>query len=268
MMKLKKLAVLIFVPIMMTLFGCTAFVTKKDKNMPKLNIGSDIYPPYFFLDDNGQFTGIDVEIATEACKRLGIEPEFKQIIWSERDSYLADKTVDCLWGSFSMNGREDDYSWAGPYLRSKQVVVVNASSNIYTLPDLNGKTVSVQTGSKPEQIFLDEAIDGVSVKKVYSFPTMSNVFAALKKGYVDAAAGHETACRDYIKNISGEFRIIDELILSSKLGVAFEKGKNSETVKKLSDVLSQMRSDGTMRTILEKYDLDKEYALGEDEDNE
>lgn len=268
MMKFKKLAVLILVPIMMTLFGCTAFVTKKDKNMPKLNIGSDIYPPYFFLDDNGQFTGIDVEIATEACKRLGIEPEFKQIIWSERDSYLADKTVDCLWGSFSMNGREDDYSWAGPYLRSKQVVVVNASSNIYTLPDLNGKTIAVQTGSKPEQIFLDEAIDGVSVKKVYSFNAMSTVFAALKKWYVNAAAGHETACRDYVKNISGEFRIIDDLILSSKLGVAFEKGKNSETVKKLSDVLSQMRSDGTMRTILEKYDLDIEYALGEDEDNE
>ena len=77
---------------------------------------------------------------------------------------------------------------------SRQVVVVKATSDIRTLRDLNGKYIAVQNASKPDELFSNDAISGVSVKKVYSFATMSAVFAALKKEYVDACAGHETAC--------------------------------------------------------------------------
>ncbi len=135
-----------------------------------------------------------MEIAKEACRRLGVTPEFKQISWQNKDACLSDGTVDCLCGSFSMNGREESYAWAGPYMYSRQVVVVKATSDIRTLRDLNGKYIAVQNASMPDELFSNDAISGVSVKKVYSFATMSAVFAALKKEYVDACAGHETAC--------------------------------------------------------------------------
>ena len=72
----------------------------------KLVIGSDIYAPYFYIDDNGDFTGIDVEIAHEACGRMNIQPVFKKIVWQNKDVYLENGEVDCLWGSFTINGRE------------------------------------------------------------------------------------------------------------------------------------------------------------------
>lgn len=57
-------------------------------------------------------------------------------------------------GCFSMEGRLDDYRWAGSYMVSRQVVAVNPESDIYHLQDLAGKTLAVQSTTKPEGIFL------------------------------------------------------------------------------------------------------------------
>ena len=53
-----------------------------------------------------------------------------------------------------MDGREEEYQWAGPYLYSRQVVAVRSDSDIYTLQDLAGKVVAVQSTTKPEELFL------------------------------------------------------------------------------------------------------------------
>ena len=161
------------------LCGCGQRETETEE-LPVLVIGSDNYEPYFYLDENGAYAGIDVEIAKAACERLGWTPDFRQISWQEKDQLLADRDVDCLWGSFSMNGREDRYRWAGPYMYSRQVVIVQASSDIYGLGDLNGKRIAVQTSSKPEELFLKHQVPGVEqVDSVYCFADTVDVFAAL-----------------------------------------------------------------------------------------
>ena len=84
------------------------------------------FDPYSYLDRNGQFAGIDVELATEAFSRLGYTPEFRTISWPDKDNLLSDGTIDCIWSCFSMNGRETKYQWAGPYMYSRQVVAVRS----------------------------------------------------------------------------------------------------------------------------------------------
>ena len=260
--KMIRLVAAFLATICLFLSGCAVTdAPEKPTEKETLVIGSDIYSPYFYLDDNGNFAGIDVEIAKEACRRLGVTPEFKQISWQNKDACLSDGTVDCLWGSFSMNGREESYAWAGPYMYSRQVVVVKATSDIRTLRDLNGKYIAVQNASKPDELFSNDAISGVSVKKVYSFATMSAVFAALKKEYVDACAGHETACLEYINTINGEYCILDEALLVAHLGVAFDRKTGMQTAAELTAVLTEMKNDGTIRKILEKYSLDIDFAL-------
>ena len=68
-----------------------------------LVIGSDNYEPYNYIDESGENVGIDVDIAKEACRRLGITPVFKQITWDRKDSFLDSNEIDCLWGSFTMS---------------------------------------------------------------------------------------------------------------------------------------------------------------------
>ena len=245
------------------LCGCGQRETETEE-LPVLVIGSDNYEPYFYLDENGAYAGIDVEIAKAACERLGWTPDFRQISWQEKDQLLADGEVDCLWGSFSMNGREDCYRWAGPYMYSRQVVIVQASSDIYGLGDLNGKRIAVQTSSKPEELFLKHQVPGVEqVDSVYCFADTVDVFAALDKSYVDACAGHETAYRSFMGGRAGQYRVLDQELLRVGLGVAFYKEDDTGRAEALSDVLRELKEDGTAAGILERYGVDAQAALTE-----
>lgn len=245
------------------LCGCGQRETETEE-LPVLVIGSDNYEPYFYLDEDGAYAGIDVEIAKAACERLGWTPDFRQISWQEKDALLERGDVDCLWGSFSMNGREDCYRWAGPYMYSRQVVIVQASSDIYGLGDLNGKRIAVQTSSKPEELFLKHQVPGVEqVDSVYCFADTVDVFAALDKSYVDACAGHETAYLTFIAGRAGQYRVLDQELLRVGLGVAFYKGDDTGRAEALSDVLRELKEDGTTAGILERYGVDAQAALTE-----
>ena len=116
------------------LSGCSDKSTVSSDALPVIIIGSDEYEPYNFSDKNGNPAGIDVEIASEAFLRMGYKAQFKNIVWDEKDEMLTDGNVDCLWGCFSMNGREDKYRWVGPYMNSRQAVAVCPTSEEKELP--------------------------------------------------------------------------------------------------------------------------------------
>lgn len=96
------------------------------------------------------YAGIDVEIAAEACRRIGYEPVFREIALDERFARLAAGEVDCLWSCLTMDGREDEFLWAGPYLYTQRVIVVRADSGIRSIEDLADQRVAVQSGSTSE----------------------------------------------------------------------------------------------------------------------
>lgn len=92
--------------------------------------------------------------------------------------------IDCIWGCFSMDGREQDYQWAGPYMVSRQVIAVNAKSDIYAMGDLNGKTIAVQSIGKPEEIFLQSGqADIPQFEDIISLEDRGVQYAALDCGY-------------------------------------------------------------------------------------
>lgn len=267
----RKIAIIgIILGLIVTFTGCLKSnfnFQNTDDQYKKIMVGSDRFEPYIYQDDEGNFTGIDVELAEEAFHRMGYEPEFKQIIWENKKEYLADGKVDCLWGCFSMNGREDEYQWAGPYLYSSQVVVVRMNSDIYKIEDLADKTVAVQeTGKAEEYLLSSESSEVPKVAKVYAFSSMDEVYSALRKNYVQAICGHESALNSFVKTASDQYRILEESLFSSELGVAFDKNYNTEFVAQLKDVLSDMMSDGTTEEIIEKYNLNTEKALNEEKE--
>ena len=157
MRKWSALCVIVFALIL--LYGCRNSVKsqpQKTVDLPELRIGCDEYEPYNYSDEYGKRIGIDAEIATEACRRMGMKPVFVSIKWDEKDELLEEKQIDCAWNCFSMNDRKDAYQWAGPYLKSREMVVVAKDSSIKSIKDLEGKIVGVQTSTQPEKIFLEE----------------------------------------------------------------------------------------------------------------
>ena len=226
----------------------------KNSDLPQILIGSDTYPPYIYLNNDGTPTGIDVEIATEAFRRMGYAARFEVIDWEQKTALVESGAIDCIWGCFSMQGRETLYRWAGPYMVSRQVVAVNADSSIQSLSDLAGKTVMVQSTSKPEGIFLSGSDPRIpQTVEVFSIEDRSVQYAMLACGYVDAIAAHETAILQYMKDNNAVFRILEEPLLVTGLGVAFAKNDSRGLDHQLNDAFAQMREDGTLERIVGKY---------------
>ena len=226
----------------------------KNSDLPQILIGSDTYPPYIYLNNDGTPAGIDVEIATEAFRRMGYAARFEVIDWEQKTALVESGAIDCIWGCFSMQGRETLYRWAGPYMVSRQVVAVNADSSIQSLSDLAGKTVMVQSTSKPEGIFLSGSDPRIpQTVEVFSIEDRSVQYAMLACGYVDAIAAHETAILQYMKDNYAEFRILEEPLLVTGLGVAFAKNDSRGLDHQLNDTFAQMREDGTLERIVGKY---------------
>ena len=226
----------------------------KNSDLPQILIGSDTYPPYIYLNNDGTPAGIDVEIATEAFRRMGYAARFEVIDWEQKTALVESGAIDCIWGCFSMQGRETLYRWAGPYMVSRQVVAVNADSSIQSLSDLAGKTVMAQSTSKPEDIFLSGSDPRIpQTVEVFSIEDRSVQYAMLACGYVDAIAAHETAILQYMKDNYAEFRILEEPLLVTGLGVAFAKNDSRGLDHQLNDTFAQMREDGTLERIVGKY---------------
>lgn len=228
--------------------------------LKEIIIGSDIQPPFNYVDSDGNPTGIDVELATEAFRRMGYKAVFVNINWDDKQELLSSHTIDCVWGSFSMNGREDKYKWAGPYMKSRIVIAVNKDSDIYTIEDLWDKTVAVQAASKPEEMFLNMADSKIPrIRSLLSMKNRELTYPMLSKGYADALAVNEVIINQYMKDYNMQFRILEESLDTVGLGVAFDKNDTRGIDRRLADILINMHDDGTEKEILEKYveDTDK-----------
>ena len=108
-MKLKKklFSSLLILGLVATAFtGCG----KKEDDAKTFTVGFDAeYPPYGYMDDNGDYTGFDLELAEEVCKLKGWTLKKQPIAWDSKDNELNSGSIDCIWNGFTMNGRENDY---------------------------------------------------------------------------------------------------------------------------------------------------------------
>lgn len=156
-----------------------------------------------------------------------------------------------------MNGREEKYQWAGPYLYSRQVIAVRSDSGIQDFDDLAGTRVGVQVTTRAANLFLhitDSTLP--EVKTVNCFATTDDMFAAIRKNYVDAIAGHEAVINQFVKNGNGVYQILEESPHVSKAGIAFQKGTHVELTQKIDALIREMSTDGTIAQIAADYGLD------------
>lgn len=210
------------------------------------------FPPMGFVGEDGEFTGFDLELAAEVAKRLGKEIVYQPIAWDSKDMELESGTIDCIWNGFTMNGREDSYTWSEPYMKNNQVFVVKADAGISTTADLAGKVVDVQIDSSAEAALNDNQELAGTFGQLVTVADYNTAFMDLQSGSVDAIAMDDVVASYQIEQRQADFVVLEETLAAEEYGIGFKKG-NEALRDQVQGALEEMAADGTLAEISEKW---------------
>lgn len=236
--------------------GTEAAGTEAAGNGKTFTVGFDAsFPPYGY-QENGEYVGFDLDLAQEVCDRNGWELVKTPIDWDAKNIELNGGSIDCIWNGFTMNGREDDYTWTPAYINNTQVLAVNKNSGIKKAADLAGKNVLVQADSSALAALQDEENTDIkaladSFGSLTQVPDYESALMELEAGSADAVAMDEgVALTKQAQN--DNIVILDDVISQEQYGIAFKKG-NDELRDQVWSTLLEMEKDGTVDKIAAKY---------------
>ena len=212
------------------------------------------YPPYSHIDDNGETSGFDIEMAQAVCDYYGWTYKPVPFNWDAKDAELNAGSCDCIWSGFTINGREDDYLWSKAYSDNTQMILVKKDSGIKTLADLKDKNVGVQTATSAYDLLNDEegqAELAKTFKNLEVYETYTIAFNDLKAGAIDAIAIDVTS-GNYLKGDDDDYVYLDEPLGSEQYGIGFRK-EDTELCEKVNAALDALVADGTYDKIGQKY---------------
>lgn len=216
------------------------------------------YPPYGYLDEaTGDYTGFDLELAEELCKRRGWTLKKQPINWDNKDAEIDSGTIDCIWNGMTYTGREAAYTWSKPYVNNSIVIAVLAESDIQTPADLAGKVVIVQSDSSAETALKSDELASLAgtFADLQRNASYNTCFTDMKSGAVDAVAVDIGVARYQMRNNPDAFRILEEPISTEQYAIAFKLG-NEALRDKVQETYDEMLADGTVMKIAEKYSDD------------
>lgn len=220
------------------------------------------YPPYGYMDDNGEYTGFDLELAEAVCKMEGWTLEKKPIDWNSKDMELESGAIDCIWNGFTVDGREDDYTWTQAYVDNSQVIVVAEDSGITSLADLAGKNVGVQAASAALTLLQEDQLElAATFGGLQEFADYNSAFIELQAGSVDAVAMDVGVANYQIKNRGEGYMMLSEVLNSEQYAVGFKKG-NTKLCEIVDEDLTKLAEDGTIAELAEKYDIADLICIG------
>lgn len=212
------------------------------------------YPPYGYMDDEtGDYTGFDLELAEAVCEIYGWKLVKTPINWDAKDTELNSGAIDCIWNGFTMNGREDQYTFSVPYVDNSQVFVVAEDSGITSKEDLAGKVVGVQKDSSALAALQgDEKALADTFADLPQYADYNTGFMDLEAGAIDALALDIGVANYQIASRGDGYVILDEYLSTEQYGIGFKKG-NDELKDTVEKTLLEMADDGTFMEIAEKY---------------
>lgn len=257
----KVLALMMAACMTATMMGCGA---KEDKTF---TVGFDAeFPPYGYMDDNGEYVGFDLDLAAEVCERNGWELVKRPIDWDSKDMELSSGAIDCIWNGFTMNGREDQYTWTSPYVDNSQVFVVAEDAQISDFADLAGKNVGVQRDSSALNALNDEeSPENITLRDSFGslteYADYNTAFMDLEAGAIDAVAMDIGVANYQISSRNGGYVLLDQYLATEQYGVGFLLG-NEELRDQVEDTLKEMAQDGTFDQIAEKWGLTDSVCFG------
>ncbi len=217
-----------------------------------LTVGTEgTYPPFTFHEGgSGDLTGYDVEVTEAVAEELGVEVQFEETQWDAIFAGLESGRFDMIANQVSINPeRLKDYDFSKPYTVSEGVVVVlEGNDEISSFEDLEGKTTAQSLTSNWYELAKE---NGAKVEAVEGW---AQAVELLRQERVDATVNDQLTFLDYQNTEGGDtgLEVAATTDDAAENAFAFRKG-SGDLVKAVDKALTELRKDGTLAEISEKY---------------
>ncbi len=217
----------------------------------KLMVCSEIpYKPFEYEED-GEFTGFDIDLVNEIGKRLDLEVEILPSAFDGLQSGASLNSQQCDMAASAMTITEErkaNIDFSDGYYDSKQSLLVPADSDIASIEDLAGKSVGVQSTTTGEAYTEENAPEDTEIK---GFPGDADMFNAIQAGQVDALLQDLPVNLEHTRD--GEYEIVEQYETDEQYGFALEKDQSDKLLEAVNGALQEMRDDGTYQEIYDEY---------------
>jgi polar amino acid transport system substrate-binding protein len=214
------------------------------------------YPPLNFVDPKtGQGAGWEYDVMNEAAKRLNAKIDWKVAAWKFLLQSVQDGQFDiAMDGIVITSARLKVMDFSFNYLTSPEYALVRADSKLTDSPDLKGSNTLVygtQTGSANYDTAVELVGGDAGLSRIKSFDVFNSAIEALKTNDVDVVPTYREAAQKLIEQNPGVFKVLPTALRSDRLGFALAKG--SKLTSALDAALAQMKADGTLTALNQKW---------------
>jgi polar amino acid transport system substrate-binding protein len=209
------------------------------------------YPPYQYLDAEGEPAGLDVEVAQLIFARLKIKGRMVSGAWDDIVANLRLGRLDCVCGMEINRERMNFFSFTSPYYSRKVVIFLRGDeTSIGSVDDLVGKAVAGDRNSFVEQYLKERGL--LSLIRIVKTKTKEQSMRMLKEGRVVAAIAPLAVGRLLAEREDLAVRIMDVGDPGSPVGFAVEKG-NVDLLRRLEETLEALRREGALKPVLDRW---------------
>ncbi len=231
---MKKLLLLIF-----SLFLITGCEKEKEKLILVTEAG---FAPYEYYS-NGEIVGVDIDIARKIAEKMNRELVIKDVAFDSIISEVKTGKSDIGAAGISFTDeRQKEVDFTDSYIESKQVIIVNKDSNIFSDIDFNQRRVAVQLGSIADNYLTNDYPDVEIVREKKFLAAIQD----LKDYKVDAVVMDELPA---LRLVTDNMLILDKPLLTDSYGMIVAKG-NNELLEVANDVIEELKSNGDIDNYL------------------
>lgn len=246
---MKKLTAIL----LMALCAFTAFAGGASEDDGVYVFAADAtWPPFEFVDENGNLTGFEVELMPLIGEHVGVEMVVENIAWDTIFAGLANGQYDGVASGVTVTEeRKQTMDFSMPIASQGQVVVVLQDSPIQSADDLNGKKVGVQIGTTG-----DFALDNYDVDR-RQYDDIGLAIQDMINGNLDACVCDSIIASDFVlanESYKGMLRVAGKPFTDEEIAIAVKKG-NTELLDLINQGLEAMMADGSFDELKAKWNI-------------